>query len=228
VLDVIGDSELSPPGRFAIQRVVDDTFRALRTEIERQSTNSAESVGAQREPESLLRSFLDQKGLRFEDEQITGFSRPTDSLTDPFRPPKPPYPAFVRNEGIRVTTLPRAVYDEFHEVELRLLSDYPSLYSAIDRRRAEAEFRFAITPPLFVLAVYLSWAWTAWWILLTPVLVFVYMQGKRRTREANGLDADALQLGRVEAPTLERLKRAAGIPPDAPTASPPSAGERAD
>ncbi len=92
----------------------------------------------------------------------------------------------------------------------RLPSDYPELYAAIDRTRSQKpNFRFAIIPPPTVLIAYLSVAWSPIFGLTRAVLALLYIDGSRREREANDLVADTLQLGRVEAPTLERLIRAA-------------------
>jgi hypothetical protein len=185
---------LSEAGRNALQRAVDTTYQALLGHCR------AEKLAELFRAEDIDVNLSDIVPA-FMQEADEARSTAERLYTD----------VEGRNEFIRNMGLPLYVYTEFDKIELRLLTDSPSLYAAIDRKRAESEFRLAITPPLFVLAIFFSWSWSAWWIFVLPVLALIYADGMRRTREANDLDADALQLGRVEAPTLERLKFAAGI-----------------
>lgn len=102
-------------------------------------------------------------------------------------------------------SLARAVRGDFDLIERRLIGEHPELYSEADRLGAEARFRFAIIPPLMVLSVLLAarYSWT-WAFLLLPIAV-LFVQGLARHRERGDLLVDALVLGRVQAPTIERL-----------------------
>ena len=100
------------------------------------------------------------------------------------------------------------VITELRLVERRLIGDQVELHSEIDRLRSEAELRTAIAPPMTALVIFLTLSSSLWWgpALLVPAAL--YVQGQLRMRERNDSLVDALLLGRVEAPALERLRLA--------------------
>ena len=113
----------------------------------------------------------------------------------------------------RLRILTRRVFHEFDEVRTAdFPSDYPRTETPPSTAQRAMKPRFPFRdhprrPPLLI--AYLSVAWSPIFGLTRAVLALLYIDGSRREREANDLVADTLQLGRVEAPTLERLIRAA-------------------
>ena len=93
----------------------------------------------------------------------------------------------------------------------RLLGRDQELYSAIDRLRAEMEFRRAIVPPLMfaavVLAVRIGWPW---WVVVAVAAMLLcgglVVDAAGLERRMNDLLLDVLTDNRVESPTLERLR----------------------
>jgi hypothetical protein len=117
----------------------------------------------------------------------------------------------IKTTGSVTSALFAQVLDEFDLATTRLIGDQPELFSAIDRPRAEAEFRFALVPPLVALTVVLvALTDNVTWIIGLAVPIALFFQGFRRRRTAGDLLADALYLGRIEAPVLDRLEKAAG------------------
>jgi hypothetical protein len=103
-------------------------------------------------------------------------------------------------------TLADTTYKELDLVRTRLMGEHPELYGAVDRLRSEAELRQAVTFPLHALAFGL--ASRGVWLAGVPLFLFASClpaQGRRRTKAANDLLAEALVLDRVKAPTLERF-----------------------
>ncbi|HET6948757.1 MAG TPA: hypothetical protein VFI47_00170 [Acidimicrobiales bacterium] len=93
----------------------------------------------------------------------------------------------------------------------RLLGRDQELYSAVDRNRAEVEFRFAVIPPLLVLVVSVGARSEPWILaLLVPVGAMLawalFADALRSERAANEILMDSLADGRVASPTLERLE----------------------
>jgi hypothetical protein len=109
-------------------------------------------------------------------------------------------------EDVRLTTLVGAVLAELQLVETRLIGEQTELYSTADRLGAEAEFRDAVTPPLVGLVVVLAFESSPAWLIGLIPIAMLYWQGVRRRQAHNDLLADALLLGRVEAPIVERLR----------------------
>lgn len=105
--------------------------------------------------------------------------------------------------------LVRRVIGDLDLVATRLIGNDPDLYSAVDRLRAEAEFRLAIVGPMIGLSLLLAQGWHGLWSVLVAPAVILLLDGKRRDRSAMDLLADALFLGRVEAPALEKFERSA-------------------
>jgi hypothetical protein len=108
----------------------------------------------------------------------------------------------------------RALVDDLGVVTTtRLLGRDPELYSAIDRSRAEAEFRFAIIPALFTTGVALGGraggGGTVVALATLAALAFalgLFWDAIRHQRDAYALLVDALADGRVTLPTLDRLQ----------------------
>jgi hypothetical protein len=98
------------------------------------------------------------------------------------------------------------VTDELDLVRTRLLSSEPELYGAVDRMRAEAEFRFAVVPPLLALLAVLVTEQSAWWLWGLLVAGVLWRQARSRLRDAGDMLIDALRVGPVDAPTLERVR----------------------
>lgn len=108
--------------------------------------------------------------------------------------------------SLRLTALVGALLGDLQLVETRLIGELSELYSAADRLRAEAEFREAVIPPLAALVALVAFETSPTGVVALVPLVLLYWQGVRRRQARNDLLADALLLGRVEAPTIERLR----------------------
>jgi hypothetical protein len=114
--------------------------------------------------------------------------------------------------GQLIRALEERIVRELDLVATRLIGSQVELYSTIDRLRAEAELRFAIAPPLLALSVFLGVTEHAAWLTAMLAVAVLGWQGVRRRTRANDVIADALLLGPVEAPILERLRRASVLP----------------
>jgi hypothetical protein len=121
--------------------------------------------------------------------------------------PAPPPP-----EAEQERILFRALVDDLDVVTTtRLLGRDPDLYSAIDRNRAEAEFRLAIIPPLLATGFVIGWRLGALSGSLVAIGAVAFAVGLlwdaiRHQRDANALLVDALSDGRVTSPTVDRLE----------------------
>jgi hypothetical protein len=97
----------------------------------------------------------------------------------------------------------------------RLLGKDQALYSAIDRHRAEVEFRLGVIPPLLVLSVTValrtSHGWSAGGIAMfgMATAVGLYWDALKQQRKANGLLVDAAVHKRVDFPSIEQLRASA-------------------
>ena len=117
--------------------------------------------------------------------------------------------------GVRYAELPGrgelffGISNNLDLITTRLLGDQAELFSAIDRKRAEAEFRFAVASPLLALIVFLGVRENWFWLIAIIAVALLYGQGVGRLWAATELIVDALSLGRVDAPVLERLARLA-------------------
>jgi hypothetical protein len=144
-------------------------------------------------------------------DRITAFfrfrRRPRRALRLTSDSPAPPPP-----EEEQEWTLFRTLVGDLDVVTTtRLLGRDPDLYSAIDRGRAEAEFRLAIIPPLLVLgsvagAEIGGLAGVGFGAVAAAVAVGLHWDAARHQREANALLVDALADGRVKSPSLERFE----------------------
>jgi hypothetical protein len=114
----------------------------------------------------------------------------------------------------------------------QLLGKENDVFSAVDRNRAELEFRLAVIPPLVgltvALAVRQSSPWTAGVVALLGVVVAagLLLDAAQQPRAANDLLLNLLEHDRVRAPSLTRLEvRAKEIADQSPAAVPRMAGE---
>jgi len=115
--------------------------------------------------------------------------------------------------------LVRRIVSELDAVStVRLLGKEPDLYSAIDRHRAEVEFRVAVTPPL--LALFVVVATRADGAVASLVLMIagissaagLYWDALKQQRQSRSLLIDAASYGRVQFLALEDLtRRVAGV-----------------
>ena len=110
---------------------------------------------------------------------------------------------------IRRIVLPRLLFDDLNQVKTRLIGSETDLYAAVDRLRAEAEVRAAVIAPFIVLVVFPGRHLTGWLLFAILPTVALWLQGVLRRRASDDLLADAIQLRRVQAPTLERIEREA-------------------
>jgi hypothetical protein len=101
------------------------------------------------------------------------------------------------------------VVSELDLVATRLIGEQDELYSAVDRLRAEAQFRLAIIPPLLIVIIVLTVISTYFWLIGLSLLLLYFVQAVQREREAADLLVDAMFIDRVDSPTLERIQRAA-------------------
>lgn len=105
------------------------------------------------------------------------------------------------------------VANELDALAAQLLVTNPDMFSHIDRIRAEQEFRFAVSPPLIVLAlVTLILAGAALWSLVFAVVtlmvaLLLWRDGIRRRWEWRAAMGHALLTKAVESPDLLRTTR---------------------
>ncbi|MDQ3983305.1 MAG: hypothetical protein M3271_11565, partial [Actinomycetota bacterium] len=108
--------------------------------------------------------------------------------------------------------LRRAIVDDLDLVlTTRLLGRDADLYSAIDRHRAEVEFRLGLVPPVIALTVVVASRVGPAFIPIPLILGLVVSLGLHwdalnQQRRANAIMVDALADRRVSSPALERLE----------------------
>jgi len=107
--------------------------------------------------------------------------------------------------GSNAWSLYATVLDEMDQTKLRLLSENPGLFNEIDRAAAEADFRFAIAPPLLVLCLLLSYGHSLWWLMGVPVVFGIVADGVRQRRYAEDSLATAIVVGSVTPPTIDEI-----------------------
>jgi hypothetical protein len=112
---------------------------------------------------------------------------------------------FVPNDLFSTSWSYAELVTELRLIEQRLIGNETELYAEADRLRSEAEFRAAVTPPLALLALLFAGRSSLLWLLGMPIIAALYAQGQLRLRDRNDLLVQAVALGRVEAPALERL-----------------------
>ncbi|HKA69150.1 MAG TPA: hypothetical protein VKG85_08560 [Actinomycetes bacterium] len=93
----------------------------------------------------------------------------------------------------------------------RLLGKHPDMFSAVDRDRAEVDFRLAVIPPVLALAIAVAGYELGWIGLLVvvvgcAVVVGLMLDAIHQQRLAYNLLLDLLQVNEITAPSLERLE----------------------
>ncbi|MGH8836056.1 MAG: hypothetical protein ACRDWG_13840 [Actinomycetes bacterium] len=93
----------------------------------------------------------------------------------------------------------------------RLLGKHPDMFSAVDRDRAEVDFRLAVIPPVLALAIAVA-AHELGWVGLViaaaggAIVVGLLLDAIHQQRLAFNLLLDLLQINEITAPSLERLE----------------------
>lgn len=112
-----------------------------------------------------------------------------------------------------------AVVQQFSEVRSQLQARASPLFDEVDRMRAEADFRYAISVPLFVVLLIALAGWqpsfaaTAGFVPLAAApAVILFMLGGRAERRSNDALGDALLANVASAPCLMELRAAVGDP----------------
>jgi hypothetical protein len=191
------DTSYSERGKTALQDVVSGRMELLRQALREHGTTLAALYAQKRRhaPEvdegsiPRIRDLLDHVvGPSFED------------------PVADPVEADRRATLTMGAGLQHNVKFEFDLMLTRLLGRDSELFSAIDRLRAEAEFRIAVTAPLLALAAALAWRAT-WWsaVLVAMGALLLARQGAQRNRAANDALLEALRVDRAQAPTIDRI-----------------------
>ena len=99
--------------------------------------------------------------------------------------------------------------EELPLVGTRLLGRETDLFHEFDRQKGESEFRLVIIPSLLALTIVLALKVHFAYLLMLCVLPLFYWQGVRHRQAASDVLIDSLLTGRVEAPAIEKLERAA-------------------
>lgn len=102
----------------------------------------------------------------------------------------------------------RSVY-EFDLLATRLMTNQPEIFAELDRHRSEAELRYQLVLPLLFVDLALAITWTSWMILALPLVVFLFVQGMHSAQRAGDIIADAVLIGQVTPPAVERVERIA-------------------
>jgi hypothetical protein len=100
----------------------------------------------------------------------------------------------------------RSVY-EFELLATRLMTTQPELFGELDRHRAEAELRYQLVFPLIFVDIALAITWTPWIVLALPLVGFLFVQGMYSAQRAGDIVADAVLIGQVTPPAVERVIR---------------------
>ena len=91
-------------------------------------------------------------------------------------------------------------------VRLRMLATQPELHSQADRFGTEAELRFAAVPPLVLIATVLVFRWSAAWVMGWLGALVLWYQGRERRQKSGAILVEALRLGQVSTPMLDRFR----------------------
>ncbi len=166
----------------------------------------------------LSMSGTDVEQLLDESLGMTDSASKSDSKVFPATPSDPrqwsgPGYATARDlEGEQEESISRAVIRDLDTIATtRLLGKDQELYSAVDRLRAETEFRRAIVPPMVFGSVVVMARTGFPWPVVVGVAVAALSLGllvdaARLERRANDLLLDVVTDDRVQSPTLERLR----------------------
>lgn len=91
--------------------------------------------------------------------------------------------------------------------KLRLLEKVPAVFEEIDRIESESEMRLAVVPPLLALIVVLTVRSSIVWLAGLALVALLFHQGVRCRQERGDQIMDAISVGTIEPPELERLTR---------------------
>lgn len=98
-----------------------------------------------------------------------------------------------------------AAIRDFPATILALSKESPEQFQEVDRIRAEADFRFAISPPVATIVFILAHGTTWWLATLGAGPVLLLWQHLRLRQEANDLLATAIYLGYTQSPILKAV-----------------------
>jgi hypothetical protein len=125
----------------------------------------------------------------------------------------------VLSDSEAMTKMAADILHDLPRIGRRMRGDHNELYDEYDRLIGEAQFREVTVVPLFMLIVALTIFWSpdAHWspysllILLAGIaLPVMKRQAVTQRTEGNTVVIDAVLVGKVTAPSLERLDRLAG------------------
>ena len=91
--------------------------------------------------------------------------------------------------------------------KLRLLEKAPAVFEEVDRIESEAELRLAIIPPLIAILTVLTFRSSPLWLLIAVPIAIFFGQGIRLRQNRGDQIIDAISVGTIEPPELERLTR---------------------
>jgi len=94
--------------------------------------------------------------------------------------------------------------------KLRLLEKSPEVFEEVDRTESEAETRLAVVPPLIALVLVLAFTSSAFWLVGALPVLMLFHQGVQRRQERGDQLIDAVSVGTIEPPELERLSKVLG------------------
>ncbi|HYJ22770.1 MAG TPA: hypothetical protein VEW07_12210 [Solirubrobacterales bacterium] len=103
--------------------------------------------------------------------------------------------------------LTQRVITDLRLSKLRLLEKAPEVFEEVDRIESEAEMRLAVVPPLLALIAVLAVRSSILWLAGLLLVAFLFQQGIRCRQERGDQIIDAVSVGTVEPPELERLAR---------------------
>jgi hypothetical protein len=112
-----------------------------------------------------------------------------------------------RAEGRRQVA--RLLQLELGGIKLAAMTTAPQIYAEVDRLDAEQAFRSALLIPTAALAVAIGRQQLRWALVAFAVSAILAIQGLRRGRDASSVLVEALDIGALDAPVLERLRRKA-------------------
>jgi len=115
--------------------------------------------------------------------------------------------SFYRQLSIRHDEALREGERELDLPATLLVGDQSELFAEVDRLRAEGELRVAVVPPLLALGILLAIEDSYWWLLLLPAVASLFVQGVQKHLDSKKIIADASQVGRVQASSIEKFAR---------------------
>lgn len=109
------------------------------------------------------------------------------------------------NEGGPSKGLTERMIADLRLSKLRLLEKAPAVFEEVDRIESEAELRLAVVPPLVAIFTVLTWRSSPVWLLAAIPIAVLFDQGIRLRQNRGDQIVDAINVGTIEAPELERL-----------------------